>query len=376
MGRKNGFLRIKNKYEPVYKAPACFRNAVGTISVSESGIFYTDGGYSKVYPASGAGDSAMTQAVETGTERGADAGLLSVKEDDWLLLYIQKNSMQEAQEWFMETERKGFLPCLSAEERLAGYARFSSAFLGTACSTDRYLAEECRWKAQAGMEGIRADGDFIKTQAGVCQAVAVRKFVKDPCMEAVRELTRQKAVMAAYTELSHTKDQTVADWIKSEYLGFDGILPRMKRNGPLLYGVLNGAEGNRESFVTAAAYYLLSAASPAELLKEREAFLETAGSFGIRAEAVPDARAGSLRRMKEAAAVFGMTGRRPRGYQSLIPSDAAWHPVLKGAPEAGRKTETYDMEEMREIFFETNGKTERNIQTEDLSGFKTGGPAF
>lgn len=285
-----------------------------------------------------------------------------------LLLHIEKRDIQEAYAWFREVEQKGRIQQINAEQRLKEYCGFLSEVLKKECKADSCLMETQNWKMLAKLEGADMEENCIRTEKGIFQVMAVRSLPENMKEWKIAELAEQECVMAVYTDISSVSDKAVAAVVNSEYLGVDGIRARMRRKNPELLAVLNeDLERSVEtavdtgSFILGGVYFLLSAPGFEEMKEEQDAMKRKFAERGISVEALPWKSNRMTREQRECVSMFGMSGKRREEYRCVLLTDAM-EKLFPG--EAGRrmptKEESYDIAEMKALFFEEGTGIEEN----------------
>ena len=153
-------------------------------------------------------------------------------------------------------------------------------------------------------------------------------------------------------------DQAVADFVRSEYMGLDSIMPRLKRKNPVLYGILaqeKDAVSNEQNYVWGGMYFLLKATDKDEMQEKTRQMVEMGKQVGAIIDILPLARLSTPVEWKKTFAMFGLMGNAQRRFHNLLPSDS----VAEITEHSFEKKEnaSYDIEEMRKLFFE-KGATE------------------
>lgn len=356
--RKDRFLRIKNKSEPVYRTPVFLKNAAGVSEVSESGIFKTGGRYTKSY--------FMETDILTGEQAGlflkleqmnAAYGFIKMvkNEKTSLLIAVEKKDMQEAIVWFAYMEQETGLEGINAEGRLEYYCRFLTLFLNAESRLDSYLQETRSWKPLADMIGLKAEDHLIRTEAGVFSVMAIRRF-PDKISRMPAALTGQEAVIFAYTEICPVTDSSVMDMLQAQYLGIDGVLPRLKRGNPSLYNVIKAMEskrGDTGSFVAAFMFFLLHTKDRESMELAEGELCRLAEEKGMLLEHVPVMETRIIQEAKRELSLFGMSGKQIGKYRNLIL--ASDKEKLFPQPESSpNEVTTYDIEELRTLFYKND----------------------
>lgn len=371
--RSDRFLRIKNKYEPVYRAPLFLKNTVGISCVSESGIFQIKESYSKVYELQRDMNLQDMQDISKKLRgAGVDYGFLfeGKREEGYLLVHIKRKGMSEAIEGFGELEQEIGLLGIDAEQRLRYYSNFLSGLFGSDDRPHSFLLEARVWKTSARMKSLMAEEGYMKAEEGTFEIVAVRRFPEHLNEQAFRKLRMQECVVAVYMETLPVPDSAVRDMLYSNYLGLEGVLPRMKRSNPVLYDVLNREQDeDTGSFVEGLAYFLLKTVDSEKMTLAQADFFSLAKESGILLEKVPVADIRQPGEMKREIALFGMSGNRPERYKRILPCTEADKMVAGRSSVGEQEKHTYDIEEMRALFFHEKGGISGEVrETEEKGG--------
>lgn len=371
--KREQFRRTRNKNEAVYRTPNFFESATGVSLISESGIFQIKEGFTKMYRLPEDTNIEEIHKICVGFRTmNADIGFFKRRgaEQISLLLYVEKQNIQEAQAWFEKVEQQDRIKKVNAEERMEEYCSFLSEVLKKENRVDSYLTETQKWKALAKLEGAGMEESGIRTESGVFQIMAVRSFQMNIKEKNLAELTAQDCVMTSYIGISSVSDETVAELIDSKYLGVEGILPRMRRKNPVLFDILNqdwknSEEGSSDTqgFILGTVYFLLQAPNLEEMKAEQAAFQRKAAEYGISVEALTWKSNRMTREQKEWISMFGMSGRRQEEYRCVLSSEVIEKLFPGGTdcrmPDQG---ESYDIAEMKALFFEEGtdvGENER-----------------
>lgn len=366
--RCDRFRRIKNKYEPVYRTPPLLKQVSGICSISESGIFQTDGGYySKAYVLEEDKNAVSLKETE---KSDADYGFLwgSDKKICYLICHTKKQDMTEAMEWFSAKEQNGNMKGMTAEERLSIYSRFFLRISGSIDETDNnaglqdsYMQEFAAWKQNIKSECLKSTGGYLKTAVGIFRIVAVRRFpvYVDAADNAVKKLLLPEYVLAAYAEVSAVSNRAVSELIHSEYAGLDGVLPRLRRSNPPLHGILTGSALQENRYVRGSVYFLLHASDMEKMRGAEEEFARLAKNNRMQTDPVPLGSPRILPEERKMLAMFGLSGFWADRYESLLPADHMYV-ILQGENIKAEEKEDYDVNEMRALFYEQEPKDRRN----------------
>lgn len=344
--RRDRFRRTRNKEEAVYRAPAFLKHTVGLTEISESGIFACENSFNKVYKMETGGQKGKLGEIMEELQRmdvrygiSADPG----EKDVYLVLHIEKKDMEEAAEWF--SQMKDLLGSgLNAEERFGEYTGFLENFFGVPGRAGSYILETDQWKEAAQMEEIHKK---------IFSVIAVRSFPEDTAGISFLKLGKLAGVRGIYGNVMPVSDRTVINAIHAEYLGLEGILPRLKRNAPLMYELLSREEGSTEDkryFARAGVYFLLEASGQEELDRQTEDFRKETKKMGLLTEPVPLGQLGMGKEARSTLAMFGKMGTVQERYQCFIPVSRMkeW----TGEKNVEDPEQKYDIEELRMLFFD------------------------
>lgn len=275
----------------------------------------------------------------------------------YFLLREKYCDMPEAMEKFVEIEQKLEITGLSAEQRIDGYCEYISKVLGEQYQADCYLLETPVWKAAAAMDKLRVAEKEIAAETGYFAVMTIRRFPGEIKTGVLQKLDNKEYVAASYLSVLKVTDKRIREVVEEEYLGVDGVLPRMKRKAPLLYDILKKEDESSEdtgSFMSASAYFLLYAEALEELYKNISDFSQSAGESGMQAEKIPLAELKKPRELKETLAMFGLMGNCQKRYGNFLPADDILKLLVYGSAKEDVKGQAYDVEEMRALFFGEN----------------------
>lgn len=352
--RKDHFRRIKNKSEPVYRTPGFLKNTAEVSEISESGIFRTGGRYSKGYFMESDVSGELAGIFTKLRKMNAAYAFLNAAKNEKICLIVDadKKNMPEAIAWFSLMEQETGLKGINAEERLEYYCSFLTSLLCERSRADSYLLETESWKPLADMNSMKADDNLIRTEAGVFQVMAISRFPDKILYHMPTALTGHEAVLVSYTEINPIADSDVRDMLNAQYMGIDGLLPRIKRGNPSLYNILKAEKEESEDmecFVSASMYFLLRAKDRESMDMAANEICNIAKEKGMRLEHVPVTELRMAREMKRMISMFGMSGKGLTKYRNLILSADK----ERLFPQTGEspKEESYDIEELRALFY-------------------------
>lgn len=343
---RDRFHRLKNKKEAVYRTPLFLRQTVGLGVISESGIFNFENRFNKLYGLKDENNSQLLQELIADLQqREVQYGILFdlKSKKKYMILHIVKKDMEEAIAWFSEFEKK-FHIGLTTEERLGIYTDFLKDIFEKSCNCGSYILETDQWKDVSSMEGLQEKAFGI---------VAFRTFPE--ISSAFFELGHMKGVRNISINIMPVSDQVVADTIYAEYMGLDGVLQRLRRSNPPLYEILTRKEGegtDKKYYTSFGIYFLMTAADKKELETHIKNFIDTAKMKGIAAEKIPFDRLRETGEVRRTLAMFGTLGTIQERYQSLLPAYMLQEWIGGGLSVKREVEETYDVLEMRELFFD------------------------
>lgn len=331
------------------------KRTIGSMEISESGIVMGEDGCSKVYLLSDC-RACKDIAAFCGKFRRKEIeyDFLFIESESYLVVHYAGKNMHEAAAWFEALEQEYALKGWNAEQRLAHYRDFLGKILSEKIEPENCILQPELWKNAALYGGMETVNGEIETKAGVYRIVAVRRFLAKPAHGAIKILQEQTGSKAAYVSVIPVSDQAVADFIRSEYVGLESVMPRLKRNNPVLHSILmqeDQAVKDEQKFLCCGAYFLLAAADKEEMEKTTAVFKEESRRLGLLVEVMPLATLNTTVELKKTLAVFGLMGGRQRRYHSILASEEL---AVIVEPEEGFNEQNempYDIEEMRELFF-------------------------
>lgn len=351
---------MKHKTEELYKAPAFLRKNTGIRCVSASGIFETDGVFSKGYALEDVDKGQVIRLCESLQNGGNDYAIVSGRFQKRVILVVLPDcaDITEAAERFAALETEwSFLQGFSAELRLAYYCGFLSGILGKKYYTGSFLFDTPAWKQAALFAGMGEEEAALRTPAGAYAVVAVRRLpAAEQASEAVMTLERNTHVVASYAAVSGIPDAAVTAH-NGEYMGIEAMSSRIKRKAPQLYEAMQEGERREQGiphFVTLNRYFLLQAADTEELNAITEDFLRTAREAGIQSEQIPFMRQKNPSERKRTIAMFGMTGVRQERYTMIIPAEEGKRVAVAANSLTGKcckQGDDYDVEMLKALFF-------------------------
>lgn len=314
-----------------------------------------ENGCSKLYPLSDCKECKDIGAFcKKFRRREIEYDFLFMENESYLVVHYAGKSMNEAVAWFEALEQEYALKGWNAERRLAYYRDFLGKFLSEKIEPENCILQPDLWKNAALYSGMETGNGEIETQAGIYRIVAVRRFLAKPACGAIKTLLDQAGSKAAYVSVIPVSDQAVADFIRSEYVGLESVMPRLKRNNPVLHSILMQEEQavkDGQNFLCCGVYFLLAAADKEEMEKITAVFMEESRRLGLLAEVMPLATLSTVVELKKTLAVFGLMGGRQKRYHSILASEEV---AVMVEPEESFNEQNempYDIEEMRELFF-------------------------
>ena len=320
-------------------------------SVSESGVFESTTGFSKVYSVEHISD--LGAMYECCRKTGADFELTG--QDAFtqahVLARINGCDLTEAMERFAAMEQEMGKAALTAEERLERLCGFFSCFLGRKYTADNYFLDTQDWKPAARLEGAVFLDKSVQTEAGVFLAAVIREFPEHIGKGIIFELTEKEYVEGYEIFLNQVSNQSVAEMLHGEYLGIEGLLPRMQRKAPELYDILSGKQGGENHFVRTGGFFLLKAENEDALERDAAEFFREAGKQGLRLERFPIAEQKNPREVKKLFGMFGTSGSRQNSYSTLVREKEAVNLVTESQKTEEEKKRVL-LEELRTLFYQ------------------------
>lgn len=361
----------------MYKSPAFLNGNLGVIRISESGIFEMEHCFTKIYSITGFQEEKRKQLLEKWRTLGMECGILQGRylNGKYFIIREECHDMSEAMEKFAGMEQELEITGLSAEQRIKGYCEYISKVLGEQYQTENYLLETPVWKTAVSMNKLKVTEKEIVTETGYFSVIAIRRFSSKGKKGSFQKLENKEYVAASYLSALKVTNQRIREAVEEEYLGVDGVLPRMKRKEPLLYDIMstniilpNGiaqASENTGSFMSVSAYFLLQAETLEEQKKNMADFFQTAGESGMQAEKIPLAELNGARERRETFAMFGLMGNCQKRYGNFLPADDMFRILVYQSEKEDHPGQTYDVEEMRALFFgENEGRKEKYNEQE------------
>lgn len=353
VARRDRFRRIKNRKEPLYRMPTFLKHTIGCVEISESGIILGEDGFSKVY----ALKTDMRILCPKLRKQEITYDVFYEAEKRYLLIHYAGRNLEEAYLWFETLEQDLGLTAWDARMRLEYYCKFLEQFLTEKTGTEDCMLQPNLWKKAALYSDIETKNGEIETEEGVFRIAGVRCFKEGAPASGILEKLRKLAVTVCVSVVP-VSDQAVADFVRSEYMGLDSIMPRLKRKNPVLYGILaqeKDAVSNEQNYVWGGIYFLLNAADKDEMQEKTRQMVEMGKQVGAIIDILPLARLSTPVEWKKTFAMFGLMGNAQRRFHNLLPSDS----VAEITEHSFEKKEnaSYDIEEMRKLFFE-KGATE------------------
>lgn len=362
--RKYKFRRIKNKSEAAYHVPEYFFRLTGVQKVTESGIWYGENA-AKLYKLEKDRER-FEQMIEILVSMKVDFSILQqpLSDREYIIIYSQKTALQESMEWFARIEENLPLLGLKLEQRLDAYIRFWSELTGikNGSAAGSYILEPMKWKESVSLSEFRWDnGCFLQEQ--MCMKImAVRKIN----IERRKDVPWQKimgekgVVKASAFDVHWLSDDEVLQRLHDNYLGLDSVLPRLKHSNPLFYELLRQEKGKGDSarFCMMSVYFLVKAANPEEMRSNVEEMKERAKENGVIVEEMPLQYAIGMKETAYTLSMFAGGNYRQHRYQNLLSENDMRTMIEKRSNHHTSSTMDY-VEEMRNLFFGDNSKTER-----------------
>lgn len=335
--------------------PAFLKHTVGSMEISESGIVVGEESCSKVYPLADCREAKDIEAFfRKIRRRGIEYDIFFSMSECYLIVHYAGRNLDEAHTWFDSLEQELMLKAWNANLRVDHYCKFLGRFFAEKLEIENCILQPDQWKNAALYGDMETDHGEIETGAGVYRIAAVRRFLTKPERGAVRSLQEQMESEAAYVSATPVTDQAVADFIRSEYMGLESVMPRLKRNNPVLHSILMQEEHavkDGQNYVWGGVYFLLKAADEEEMEKKIEHFKTEGKRLGMLIEVMPLATLSSTAELKKTLAMFGLMGSRQKRYHSLLASEDMAGIIGQEQMSMEQESASYDIEEMRELFF-------------------------
>lgn len=364
MKSKIKFKRWKNKKEAVYETPA-FLKSIGVLQISESGIFMHAGNiFTKVYERERI-ENAEELLKEQKLIRQLDVtwSILTFSEhlDTWYMQFrLPAESFEKAQEKFdaLERELKGILQIDSMvlSRRLAfgfyGIKKcFSENTQGEAIACSLEDAED--WKPYAELAFIEDNtNSFVATKGhfaflSIYEYPGISKGLKRETLYSV--LRGMPGVLGMRSTFEAVTDFAVAQFMQEKYIGYEGVLSKIKRVNPELYCVITEpVETDNRNFFSGSSVFLLYAKEQHELNKAIASFVIKAGDMGCLVHNVCGMQ-------KQLVRDFFLLGSGPERTSRFLPMSQMALLLPASFEEDDRNeqkaAEEADMEEMRKLFF-------------------------
>lgn len=364
--KKSRVKRIKNKREPVFKAPGSMTmGGMDIQQMTESGIFLHRGNvYTKIYKKAPTDGEQAVKEQETLRRMDASYSYLACIEGNnasfedsrpiYMKFEISAENMEKAQEQFEILEKETAdmkLQPLPLGQRLSqGFGSIGQILYEKDRAADYTLFHEEEWSPYAVLEDQKGVGGILKTEKGCFMFLSLYEYpdIRDSLPEGTLydAFGGLPGTVWMQTSVEPVTDFSVCEFIKERYIGYEGVLLKMKRDNPVLYDVLaNPAEADKRNFITADCLFMLYAPDEDKLKEFAEGFKTAAESRKCKAQEIC-----GIKRDLIHDYFFLTAGRRKAA--RLLPAARArlllpFSDISGDSPAA----EEADMEEMKRLFF-------------------------
>lgn len=272
VGKKERFKRLKNKKEAVYQAPA-FLAAKGILAVSESGIMQYGGNFfAKTYEMDFREETAGAELMQNLRSLNYPFDVLNVfggsggEEILHFRFWAKAENFIQAQEAFESLDKEflslgfafhsmnfvkkisNFFSCMESLGKKEKEEPFTEVFQHTG------FLKECMQ-----LDFIKEESNQFQTEKGVWAFVSVNHYPSDPDASIFDIFSEFKGLTSMYVSIEPISDFAVSDFIEERYIGFEGLLSRMKRKNPELYQVLEREpETDKKQFFCGESVFLIS----------------------------------------------------------------------------------------------------------------------
>ncbi len=361
--KKIKFKRTKNKKEAVYQAPAFLKDA-GILQMSDSGIFmHTGNVFTKIYERNQT-ENAEELLKEQMLIRQLDVTwsylVLSASADTWYMQFcLPAESFEKAQEKFeaLEEELNGILQTegMPLHKRLGfgfygikKYFTGETAGEGNSCSLEEVEA----WKSYVQLDFIQDDKKFFAAPKGHFAFLSVYEYPgasKVGKRRSMYSMMRESpSVLGMLSTFEPVTDFAVSQFMQEKYIGYEGVLSKMKRVNPELYHVMEGpVEVDNRNFFCGSSVFLLYAREQKELCKEIVSLVIKASDMGYLVQNVFGIQKQLIREFFLLGYVRGKTLRFLPMSQMMLLLPASFKEEGSTGQEQANEA---DMEEMRKLF--------------------------
>lgn len=348
--RKDRFRRMKNKQEPVFAAPA-FLKGIGVETVTETGIFQRKNEYSKIYR-----DALQGEMFLQLRQKEADVIWMKRKADEvYFMIVHHDNSLAEAMQWFAALEEDLHIRSLSMEERLELLMQ-SVADITGAERMEGSVMEIARWWRKAWKtDSLKRENKGIWMGGRFVNILAMRRAPSD--VKNMQSLIKKEAVASVCMELDCISDQQVSEvFLNNRYLGVNGLLPVIKKDNALLYECVKEPDrGDTRSFIQATMYFLMITEDE-ETMADGLADVEQSAGDG-KLERMPIEQM-SFYEIWDILSLFTTIGTHRNQYTNILASQVINTTLEQWSGAAIEKGTSYDVEEMRSLFYGGKGTAE------------------
>lgn len=362
--KKNKFIRLKNKKEPVYKTPGFMKN-IGICQISESGIFMHTGNlFTKVYEKN-LGDAEQL-LKEQRLIRQLDItysylSFTSFPDKLYMQIVISAESFEKAQEQFeiLEVELKGIaqLKTMLLEQRLRlvfqGIMRNFTEGKAVGEETVYSLGEVETWRQYAILDFVEDRKDSFNTSKGYFAFLSIYGYPdvsNNVQKESLYSMFKTvPGVLGMQSTFEPITDFAIVQFIQEKYIGYEGVFPKMKRENPELYAIVaQPVEVNNRNFFCGNSVFLVYAETIEALENTVKDFTKKAIEKNCKVQNLCGVQKKLIWDF-----FFLQCGQKKASRFLPVSRMALLNPVQYMAGEIAeeQEAEKVDMEEMRKLFF-------------------------
>lgn len=251
--KKNLFSRVKNEKEAVYEAPEAVKQHLGMYQISESGLVKTKNVYQKMYFLTSIrskdimlqGNEEIITGLDNNMETIATQQLIYNRaRNQFLLTYeTEYEDRNMAYEGFQEREKlldvavhkDGLnLKSLTANERLANIHDFFLSVNDNFQVKGNYLTTSTEWIPEIQIDKKDCTLKRMKIGGKYCCVMFIRRFSMkiNENQEFIHLLFSIPEVEYIKLNWTYIPDKQIMDRIRSEYIGIESLLVKMRRTKP------------------------------------------------------------------------------------------------------------------------------------------------
>lgn len=257
---KYKFKQLKNKKEAVYQIPKFLVKQMGVNLITDSGMVQHEKQiYSKMYKIiikkKNAGS--ISALLKKYRSMDYDFEMIRFYDEVWLQVFATYANISEAQDGF-EVIEKEFMECaqkhdvslenININQRLDFYVSSMCKLLGKDLNIESYKDQISEWKDIYNNFDFQKENNIITTENEKYSFVFVRKFPnnltdKNSIIHIFEDIDN---VIGIWTYYEMASDREVASFIRDRYVGYEGIMSRMKRKNPLMHKILTSTEPEKD----------------------------------------------------------------------------------------------------------------------------------